>query len=502
MKRIIALIITFIMVFTLCACGGKGNNLKTENGFIFKGSSSTVNTVPMGVPETKLNASDIYAKLEYTEQMFFGIYSLLGGDAAEEKFGAETNYVKFTHCGEEIEISAVPMCLESGKNTLNHMVYDINGYNWTRVHFMRNYGTNVGLDTMLCAYTVEGNKLILKPLEKFEADKDNKTIEYAFNENTLEYTFAFKGRHLTLSNGDTSVDIMCGLDAYSEKDHLYIDNYLSENSEALDGIDNITFRYSPDDDMSRMYFEGVDGEQVYDGIAEMTEDGLFTFTVPWVNGTKTYQYVYFLCGDDGIVLTDGENNYYYNDSYSDRIRGSLSDYVTEDQTGTLDALSDAQIEAIYKKKENLMDDLVSAFEKEGITVTADEKTGELALDSSVLFGGDSAVLTDKGKEFLNKFVAVYSSVIFNEKYQGFVAKTLIEGHVAPVSGVSYDEGMPFSKQRANTVKDYCESKDEKLASTLEAVGYSNSKPVKDKNGKVDMAASRRVSFRFIINISQ
>ncbi len=502
MKRIIALLLCLLMIFSLCACGGKGNNNKTENGFIFKGSGSTVNTVPMGVPDVKLNPQDIYAKLDYSEEMFFGTHSLLGGDEAEEKFGNETNYVKFTHMGEEIEISAVPMRIDAGKNTLNHMVHNVKGYYWLRVYFMRKYESSINLDTMLCAYTVEGNKFILKPLDKFEVDEEDNTIEYAFNEGTLEYTFAFNGRHLTLTNGDTSVDLMCGLDPHSEEDYLYIDAYLSKNSEALDGIDNITFRYSPDDDMSRMYFEGVDGEQVYDGIAELTEDGLFTFTVPWEKGTKTYQYLYFYCGNGGIVLTDGENTYYYNDSYSDRIRGSLSDYVVEDQTGTLDALSDAQIEAIFKKKENLMDDLVSAFEKEGISVSVDEKTGELALDSSVLFGGDSAVLTDKGKAFLDKFASVYSSVIFNEKYEGFVAKTLVEGHVAPVSGVSYDEGMPFSKQRADNVKKYCVSIDEKLAATLESVGYSNSKPIKDKDGKVDMAASRRVSFRFIINISE
>ena len=42
----------------------------------------------------------------------------------------------------------------------------------------------------------------------------------------------------------------------------------------------------------------------------------------------------------------------------------------------------------------------------------------------------------------------------------------------------------------------------KLASTLEAKGLSNSKPVYDSNGEVDMAACRRVSFRFIVNLDK
>ena len=173
----------------------------------------------------------------------------------------------------------------------------------------------------------------------------------------------------------------------------------------------------------------------------------------------------------------------------------------------LDELTDSQLEAIVEKKENLMEDLAKAFNDAGIKVTVDEKSGELAMDSSVLFGGDSAVLTTEGKTFLNKFVDVYTSIVFSDKYEGFVSKTMVEGHTAPVSGSTYESGLPLSEQRANNVKDYCVSSEtgvdtSKLATNLEAIGYSNSKPVKDANGNVDMAASRRVSFRFIINLEQ
>lgn len=151
--------------------------------------------------------------------------------------------------------------------------------------------------------------------------------------------------------------------------------------------------------------------------------------------------------------------------------------------------------------------LAKAFNDAGIKVTVNEKTGELAMDSSVLFGGDSAVLTDEGKTFLNKFIEVYTNVVFSEKYEGFVSKTMVEGHTAPVSGSTYESGLPLSEERANNVKNYCVSSEigvdvNKLTSALEAVGYSNSKPVTDANGNVDMAASRRVSFRFIINLEQ
>ncbi|MBO5783632.1 MAG: hypothetical protein J6R33_01540, partial [Clostridia bacterium] len=83
----------------------------------------------------------------------------------------------------------------------------------------------------------------------------------------------------------------------------------------------------------------------------------------------------------------------------------------------------------------------------------------------------------------------------------FVAKTMVEGHIAPVAGVSFDGGMPLSMQRADNVKNYCATQSADLAAAMESVGYSNSKPITDANGQVDMDASRRVSFRFIIDLT-
>ena len=84
---------------------------------------------------------------------------------------------------------------------------------------------------------------------------------------------------------------------------------------------------------------------------------------------------------------------------------------------------------------------------------------------------------------------------------------MVEGHTAPVAGSTYESGLPLSQQRADNVKEYCLSSDtgvdtSKLTSTLEATGLSNSKPVYNSDGEVDMAACRRVSFRFIVNLDK
>lgn len=219
------------------------------------------------------------------------------------------------------------------------------------------------------------------------------------------------------------------------------------------------------------------------------------------------QFVYFLCDEDGIILTDGETVYYYNETYAQRNWSSVYDNMESEQKEALDKLSEEEIKKIAEKKNNLLDDLTAAFSAAGIKVDVNKKTGEIAMDTTVLFGGDSAVVTDQGKDFLNKFLKAYTEIIYNEKYDGFISKTMVEGHIAPIDGVTYEGGLPLSEQRAKNVKDYCLSGEtgvdvSKLAPTLETIGYSQSKPVYGDDGKVDFEASRRVSFRFIINLEK
>lgn len=169
-------------------------------------------------------------------------------------------------------------------------------------------------------------------------------------------------------------------------------------------------------------------------------------------------------------------------------------------------LDDLQKQNLVNKAEDLFKDLITAFSQAGLDVKINQSTSEIALDSTVLFGGDSAELTDEGKAFLDDFIKAYTSIIFNEEYDGFISKTIIEGHIAPVAGTTYEGGMPLSEKRAENVKNYCLSAETgvdttKLATTLETVGYSQSKPVYDSDGNVDIPASRRVSFKFIINLS-
>ena len=224
---------------------------------------------------------------------------------------------------------------------------------------------------------------------------------------------------------------------------------------------------------------------------------------PWVvkvdNANNMHNLVDTMTGN---VLMEGYNDYSFN-YWSD-----VAYYVYAKYNGGADVylvVSGSQLDEVNKKKGELLDELIAAFQKEGINVSVNKETGELALDSNVLFQPDKAELTAQGKADLVKFVKVYSQVAFSEKYAGFINKTMIEGHIAPVAGGTYASGLGLSEERADVVKTYCLSAEAginntQLADSLQAIGYSNSQPVYNADGTVNMAASRRVSFRFMMNI--
>lgn len=507
LKKLLSIILAALMLFSIAGCGddsGKSNGgSNTASGFVMKNEES----VSLGTPEKTLDPAEVYSKIKYTPEMFYGRYRIVGGKDAEKKFGEESKYNTYKLAGEDQKLSVLPFEIECGKHSFNHVIQNDTKHNWMRIYFMKKSETSTNLDFKTCAYSIEGNKLIITPLESYNYNDETKKITYQLSDIKWEYEFSFKGRELTLKTGEDSVTLTTGLDPYGEHDYFAADAYLSPESNAANGIDKMDFLCNAEDgEYDRFYLETITGEQSYNSIGRLEENGLFTFTMALEKSTKTYQYVYFYCGDDGMILTDGENTYYYNDDYSDRNKFEINQYIVEDQTGKVDELSEAELEAIIEKKENLMDDLAKAFEEKGIKVSVNGKTGELAMDSSVLFGGDSAELTADGKEFLNKFIGAYTSIVFSDKYAGFITKTMVEGHTAPVAGSTFESGFPLSKERADVVKEYCLSKDTgvdtaKLKKNLEAKGYSNSKPIKGVDGNIDMEASRRVSFRFIINLN-
>ncbi|MBE6783512.1 MAG: OmpA family protein [Ruminococcaceae bacterium] len=478
-----------------------------SSGFLIGGEDH----VELGKPDKYLDPQEVYSKIEYTPEMFRGDYWILGGEEAKNELFVDAEFTIFNYNGEDREIALTPYCVEAGKHTTNHVVSFVEGYNWARLSFPEKLsGDRKSYFAVFCAYTIEGNKIIFTPFSNYSYDDATEKITYAFSDVKLEFEFSFCGTNLTLSTDEKSVTYSSSRSISSpDETRIYVSNYISDGSKKLNNINYISMTYTRDDARLCLTQESVgtiyDSVYVYNSVALMEDNGRITMTIPFETGTKTYQFVYFYCGSDGIILTDGENTYYYNASHLEYKNYDTRKYLSEDQTGQIDNLTDAELEAIVEKKDNLLTDLADAFEAEGINVTINEEYGELVIDSSVIFGGDSAVLSADGKAFLNKFLKAYTSIVFSPEYEDFILKTVVEGHTAPVSGSTYESGLPLSEERAEVVRDYCISSETgvdttKLANALEAVGYSNSKPIHDADGNVDMDASRRVSFKFIINL--
>lgn len=171
---------------------------------------------------------------------------------------------------------------------------------------------------------------------------------------------------------------------------------------------------------------------------------------------------------------------------------------------TLEGIPEMELIRLAEYKASLLADLSIAFQTSGLSVTVDSTTGEIMIDSAILFGYNEDGVSDLGKAMLDRFLLVYTSVIFSEKYEGFISEILVEGHT-DTSG-DYNYNLDLSQRRADNVSSYCTgssaiSDDARtaLGQLLTPVGRSYDLPVYDANGNVDMDASRRVSFRFLIN---
>ncbi len=219
---------------------------------------------------------------------------------------------------------------------------------------------------------------------------------------------------------------------------------------------------------------------------------------PWLVKIPTNNYMNNLVDTiSGKTVLEGYDNFSSN-SYND-----FAYYVYAKYNGGADVylvVAGSQLAEVEQKKTDLLNDLIAAFESEGIEVNIDKETGAMSLGSDILFQPDKAELSAKGKTELGKFLKAYSKVAFSDKYAGFINKTIIEGHIAP-DGDSYASGLALSEERADVVLNYCLSAGKgDVTNSLQAIGYSNSQPVYNEDGSVNMEKSRRVSFRFMMSI--
>lgn len=181
---------------------------------------------------------------------------------------------------------------------------------------------------------------------------------------------------------------------------------------------------------------------------------------------------------------------------------------TEEDLAALKEMSLPELVEIIRLRMSLMSDMVTAMAQAGVETVVDQSTGQIALDATVLFERESAELSQEGKLLLQKFAQAYSYVILHEKYNGLIAGVMVEGHTD--TDGTYEYNQELSQARADTVKNFMLSEECGLSqeartameAMLEAKGCAYDEPVLDADGEVDMAKSRRVTFRFVIDLTK
>jgi chemotaxis protein MotB len=166
-----------------------------------------------------------------------------------------------------------------------------------------------------------------------------------------------------------------------------------------------------------------------------------------------------------------------------------------------------KLEDLIGVRTKIIRDLASALTSANLKASVDSNTGDIMLESTVLFDYNSDAIKEEGRQLLNRFIPVYLSVLLSDEYADYLGEIVIEGHTDTTGAYLYN--LELSQARALSVVKFClqmgQLSDKQrtiLYDILTAKGRSYSDPVYDAQGNVDMEASRRVEFKFRLKDSE
>lgn len=161
-----------------------------------------------------------------------------------------------------------------------------------------------------------------------------------------------------------------------------------------------------------------------------------------------------------------------------------------------------KIEDMVGMKTEIIAELSASLSKASLSAAVDPNTGDIVLDSAVLFKTGSSDIMADGKYLLNRFIPVYLEVLLRPEYSDYLGQIVIEGHTDDVGG--WESNMKLSQERAYEVMMYVLSmyregsqERELLQKLLTATGRSETDLVYYPGTEVvNQDASRRVEFKF------
>ena len=175
---------------------------------------------------------------------------------------------------------------------------------------------------------------------------------------------------------------------------------------------------------------------------------------------------------------------------------------------------------IVKEYETTRNNLHRALQKEfdqNFKEWDAELLGDMTIrfkNPEVLFATGSDKLKTKFKEILNDFIPRYIKILTGDQFKDSIKEIRIEGHTSTFwknsssSLDGYFKNMTLSQARTRTTLEFIfllpetVENEEWLKTRLTANGLSSSRPIKNKNLKIDEEASQRVEFRIVTNADE
>lgn len=160
-----------------------------------------------------------------------------------------------------------------------------------------------------------------------------------------------------------------------------------------------------------------------------------------------------------------------------------------------------QIDELLGVRTSIIKELSQALATASINADVDKQTGDIVLDSQLMFETGRDQLAYEGQIQLQRLIPVYLEVLLRPEYKDYVAEIIIEGHTD--SKGTYVFNLQLSQQRALNVATFClempglnNQQRALLESILTAKGRSYADRIYNADGSENMEASRRVEIKF------
>ncbi len=160
-----------------------------------------------------------------------------------------------------------------------------------------------------------------------------------------------------------------------------------------------------------------------------------------------------------------------------------------------------QLTDLLGVRTRIVEDLRNALSRASIAATVDPNTGDIVLDSTLMYETNSAVIREEGLRQLDRLIPIYLGVLLSEEYRDYIAEIIVEGHTDSTG--RYERNLELSQERALNVAKYCinlsgltAQQKTLLKKIITAQGRADSNLIYDASGNEDQDRSRRVEIKF------